>query len=106
MINTNPPPKKNLKWIGAVLFITGVLIISLVIILQNPKIKLEAGAIEVTRGQMLLMITAMGIFTTFMGCVAYPKADTNGKRRTAIGIAIVGSAIVITALLLEMIVEG
>jgi uncharacterized BrkB/YihY/UPF0761 family membrane protein len=101
MINSSPPPKKNLKWIYAVLFITGVLIVALIIILQNPKLTLEVRGIEITRRQMLMLITTMGIFIAFMGCIAFPKADSNGKRRTAIGIVIVGSAIVITSLLLQ-----
>ena len=56
---------------------------------------------EIDRQQLLMLIIVMGIFITFMGAIAYPKADSNGKRKVSIGIVIVGSAIVITALLLK-----
>lgn len=98
----NQPPKKNLKWMYSVFFIAGVLLISLIIILRDPKFKLEMGAIEITRHEILMLISVIGVFIAVMGGVAYPKADTNGKRKTAMGIVIVGSAIVITALLLKL----
>ncbi len=97
----NQSPKKNLKWMYTVFFITGVLLISLINMLRDPKIKLELGLIEITRHELLMLIISMGMLIAVMGGIAYPKADTSGKRKTAMGIVIIGSAIVITALFLK-----
>lgn len=86
----------------AVLFITGLLLISQIVLLRDPKFKLEMGVIEITRRELLMLISIMGMFVAVMGGIAYPKADTSGKRKTAMGIVIVGSAIVITSLLLKI----
>lgn len=75
---------------------------ALFIVLKNPKIKLEMGLIEITRHEILILISAMGILIAAMGGIAYPNADTSGKRKTAMGIVIISSAIVITALLMML----
>lgn len=86
----------------AVFFITGLLLMALVVMLRDPKIKLEIGPIGLTRHELLLLCNAIGVFIAVMGGIAYSKADTSGKRKTAMGIVIIGSAIVITALLLKL----
>jgi uncharacterized membrane protein YidH (DUF202 family) len=96
------PLKKNLNWIYTVLSITGLLLMALFIVLKNPKIKFEMGVIEITRPELLMLISAMGILIAVLGTIAYPNADTSGKRKTAMGIVIISSAIVITALLLML----
>ncbi len=96
---TNQTLKKNFQWMYNILIITGIVLLVLAVLLKNPDIKLGEGAISLNRKEILIFIGIVGAFIAVMGGLAFPSADTHRKRSVALGIVIIGSAIVITSII-------
>jgi thiol:disulfide interchange protein len=99
---TNQTLPKNFHWMDTILVITGIILLLLAIILKNPNLKLGQEPIFLNRKEILGIIGFAGVFVAVMGGIAFPNADTHRKRSVALGIVIIGSAIVITSLLLKL----
>ena len=95
------PPRKNLNWMYGIFLITGLLLVSISILLKDPNLEWVVGPFVVTRQGLLIMIGLLGIMIAVMGGMAYLWSDTDRKRKTAMGIVIIGSAVAIISLLLK-----